>query len=111
MSHSSDDNFLAQILEAEAKAAKDIEKAKVKAQQDLEAFASKAADARSAKLDDQREKAKDTLKERQVKAKKMYEDMVAEGEKEAHLLNQEVDRKIEKLIPQAQSYFISDILA
>ncbi len=104
------DDFLTQIQHAEDKAMDLIEKAHAKAKSSLTHEGQKLEQGREKALEQGREKARERLKERQVEARKTYEELLEEGRREAKSLGKEGESRIAKAVPQAQAYFINDLL-
>ena len=105
------DDFLAQILEAEKKAADNVAKAQSNGQTDLQKHLKKGEEAKDKKVAEAREKARESVKEAQVEARKAYEADIAEGAREAKMIGKDFDTKLTKLIPQAQNFLVNDLLA
>jgi len=107
----SQDDFLAQVQEAEKNAQKKVEQAKKDFAADLNKLEQKEQAKKEAQLDEFRESQKSRVKDRQVKARGEYEKSVKEGEKASQRLEQEVEPKIQKVLPQVQAYFINELMA
>lgn len=109
--HVKQDDFLAQILEAEDQAANNVKKAQSKGHSDLQAHNKKGQQAKDKKVAQARESAREAVKDAQVQARKAYEADITEGQREAKLVGKDFDTKLSKLIPQAQNFLVSDLLA
>ncbi len=104
------DDFLTQVLAAEAKAEQLIEEAKKRGQLELRKTEKKLKKEREEKLALAKESAKRKFSERQVIAKGIYKDLLKEGEKEAALLKKEGEKKAEIVLNSAESFFINEII-
>jgi len=103
-------DFLTLLQQAESEVETRVEKAKKKAHSALQTYLKKAETQMTSTLEAARSKAKDKVKSRQVAAREGYEAQVAEGKKESQRLEKEVEPKIAKQLPMAQSFFINEIL-
>ncbi len=110
MSNAKNDDFLQQILEAETQAKRDTAKAQKAQGAELANYEKKLEAKNADVLDTQREKAREQIKDRQALAKKNYEKMIIEGKREAETLEKELEGKIEKQMPLAQSYLVTELL-
>ncbi len=110
MSNPTNDDFLAQILEAEEKAKKDLEKAIKKQGSDLSVYQQKLEDAQGQNLEKEREKSRDKLKARQVEARANYEKLVTEGTQTTGRMESELMSKLDKQMSMIQNYFVSELI-
>lgn len=104
------DDFVTQILAAEDQAKLDVEKARKKAQNDVSQFEASLAKTREANLEKLRDKSKEKLKDRQASARKTYETAIADGVREASVMEKEVTAKMDKHLSTTQAYFINELL-
>ncbi len=112
MSKSTNSNdFLAQIQVAEEEAVAKVEKARRKAASDLQTHSKKEGEKTQAALETARVEAKGKLKDRQEVARGRYEGLIKEGEKEASQLKKNIEPKIDKILPQVQTYFVNEIVS
>lgn len=103
-------DFVTKILAAEEGAQAELVKARKKTQNDLVQYENSLIKHRESALEALREKFRDKLKERQAKAKELYETAIADGEREAAQLKKETESKIDKQLPTAQAYFINELI-
>lgn len=105
------EDFVTQILAAEETAKGEIAKARKKAQNDLAQYENSLIKNREIALESEKNKFREKLKERQVKAKELYEVSIADGKREAAQLEKDMSGKIAKQIPMTQAYFINELIA
>ncbi|MCF7917556.1 hypothetical protein K9L27_00940 [Candidatus Gracilibacteria bacterium] len=103
-------DFLTQIQKAELDAEKLIQKAQEKAQHGVQDERQKLVKEREQHLDDARVSAKKRLSEKQKEMRKLYDDMVKEGQRSAQTLQNECKPKMEKVLTTASLYLLNDLI-
>lgn len=104
------DDFLIQVQVTEARVAADIQKAKEKAKADREKEEKRQEHALQENIKKERTVARNKIKEASIKGKKIYEDMVAEGNQTAQKLKKDGMERVKKAMPTAEAFFVSDVL-
>ncbi len=105
------DDFVTQILAAEEQAKAEVAKARKKAQNDLSQYEGSLVKNRETALEAQREKFRDSLKDRQTDAKAKYETAISDGAREAAQTKKEVEGKMDKHLSTAQAFFLNELIA
>jgi vacuolar-type H+-ATPase subunit H len=104
------DDFLAQILEAETNASQVIIKANERSRAEQIKWEALLSEKRAESLSLEKEKAKNKLQEKQISVKVIYNELLKEGEKEATQLKQEAAIREDVVLASTESAFLETII-
>lgn len=104
------DDFLAQVFDAEEAAAQKKTKATEQARVEVAKYEKELEAKRGDVLAKAKDEAKEKLQVKQASAKEAYQASIKEGEKEAASLKKEAETKEAKIVTSAQGVFVGEIL-
>jgi len=103
--------FLTQVQEAEAKAAKLVSDAKLKAQKDLQDHAAHIQDKEAAAEADKKQAIADKIAEAQAGAKKLYQELLDKGQNTANDLEKKAEQKLAGgVVASGKDFFMNELL-